>query len=139
MAKKKSRFAFQFKEMEQLSEKIEAAGGDLQKAADSALKATHAYITHELGRTIAGHVFTGDTKNSLVQSPNVNWITPNLASVGIGFDLSEGWASIFLMWGTPKQAPDLELRAAAYSPKLKREVAKIQREVLEKVLQRLQR
>lgn len=141
MAKrKKSRFSFQFDEMEELASKIEAAGGDLQKAADSALKATHGYITPRLKSGISRHIQTGETKGSLVHAANVVWETPLKARVGIGFDLpGGGWPSIFLMWGTPKMQPDSDLRNAAYSPKVHRDVAKIQREALETVLQRLAR
>lgn len=141
---KKSKFAFNFKAMEELAANIEAAGGDLQKAADSALKATHGLITPKLGSNIKRHHATGDTEESLERSPRVEWPTPLKAQINIGFDLEDGgWPSIFLMWGTPKRATempvDMALRDAAFSPKLKREVAKIQREALEKVLQRLTR
>lgn len=137
---KKSKFAFNFKAMEDLAANIEAAGGDLQKAADSALKATHGLITPKLGSNIKRHNVTGETESSLEKSPRVEWLTPLKAQVNIGFDLEDGgWPSIFLMWGTPKMAPDVALRDAAFSPKVKREVAKIQRQALEKVLQRLTR
>lgn len=135
---KKSKFALRFKEMEELAANIEAAGGDLQKAVDSALKATHGLITPRLASNIKRHHATGDTEKSLEKSPKVEWLTPLKAQVNIGFNFEEGgWPSIFLMWGTPKMAPDAALRDAAFSPKLKREVAKLQQEALEKVLQRL--
>lgn len=137
---KKSKFAFNFKAMEELAANIEAADGDLQKAADSALKATHGLITPKLGSNIKRHHATGDTEKSLDKQPHVEWLTPLKAQVNIGFNFEEGgWPSIFLMWGTPKMAPDVALRDAAFAPKIKREVIKIQREALEKVLQRLTR
>lgn len=142
MAKKskKSKFAFRFDEMADLATKIEAAGGDLQKAADSALKATHGYITPQLNRGISRHVQTGETKGSLEKKARVTWVHPMLARVEVGFDLMDGGLpSIFLMWGTPKMKPDKNLRRAAFGPKVRREVAQIQREALEKVLERLGR
>lgn len=135
----KSKYAFKFKEMADLAARIEEAGGDLQKAADSALKATHGYITPRIKTGVAGHVQTGDTRDSLEKAARVTWDNPLVARVNIGFNLKEGYPSIFLMWGTPKMAPDALLRDAAYAPSIKREVAKIQREALQKVLQRLQK
>ena len=137
---KKSKFAFNFKEMEALAAKIEAAGGDLQKAADSALKATHGYITPRLNAGIASHVQTGAVKKSLEKAPQITWHNPFLAEVNIGFNLADGgWPSIFVMWGTPKMKPDENLQNAAFGPKVRRDVAKIQRKALETVLQRLKR
>ncbi|MBQ8616224.1 MAG: hypothetical protein IJ418_01805 [Clostridia bacterium] len=137
---KKSKFAFRFDEMLSLADRIEKAGGDLQQAADKALRDTHDYITGELSTGIARHVVTGETRDSLVRTPKVEWITPLKAQVNIGFDLEDGgWPSIFLMWGTPKMAPDVKLRKAAFGPAVRREVAKIQKAALEAVLQTLTR
>lgn len=134
---KKSKFAFRFDEALDLAARIEAAGGNIQEAADKALRDTHDFITPQLSTGIARHVDTGATSGSLVRSPKVEWISPFKAQVNIGFDLSEGWPSIFLMWGTPKMAPDVKLRKAAFGPAVKRGVAEIQREALEAFLQTL--
>lgn len=136
---RKSKFAFNFKEMEDLAARIENAGGSLEAAADEALTATHDYITGQLGTSIVPHVDTGDTRDSLEKSARVSWINPMLAKVNIGFNLDKGWPSIFLMWGTPKMKPDMSLRRAAYGPAVRREVAKIQKEAMEAFLQRLGR
>lgn len=137
---KKSKMAFNFKEMAELAERLEKMGGSLQKICDEALKATHDYITPQLSSNIARHVDTGETQGSLDRSPRVVWVNPNKAQVNIGFDLSDGgWPSIFLMWGTPKMAPDKSLRNAAFGPKVRREVAKIQREAMEKAIAELTR
>ena len=134
---RKSKFAFNFKEMEDLAERIENAGGDLQKAADEALTETCDYITGQLGPAIVPHVDTGDTRDSLESAARVSWVNPMLAKVNIGFNLDQGWPYIFLMWGTPKMKPDMTLRRAAYGPAVRREVAKIQKEAMEAFLQRL--
>lgn len=134
---KKSRFAFRFDAMLDLATSIEEAGGDIQAAADRALHDTHALITPRLKTGIDRHVYTGQTRDSLVTDPRVEWITPLLAQVNIGFDLSDGWPSILLMWGTPKRPPDVNFRKAAFGPAVKRDVAKIQREALEAFLQTL--
>ena len=139
MVAKKSKFAFRFDEVLDLAARIEKAGGDIQQAADKALRDTHDYITPQLSTGIARHVQTGETQGSLVRAAKVEWITPLKAQVNIGFDLSEGYPSIFLMWGTPKMAPDVKLRKATFGPAVKREVARIQKEALEAFLQQLTR
>lgn len=142
---KKSKFSFNFKEMQDLAERIENMGGDLQKACDNALRATHEYITPQLSAGIARHHSTGDTEGSLERAPRVEWVTPLKAQVKIGFNLSDGGLpSIFLMWGTPKRKAsempvDTALKNAAFGPKVKREVARLQREALEAVLQELKK
>lgn len=137
---KKSKFAFNFKEMADLAERIENMGGSLEKACEDALLATHNLITPQLSTGIARHVDTGETQDSLERTPRVVWLNPLKAQVNIGFDLADGgWPSIFLMWGTPKMAPDKSLKNAAFGPKIRREVAAIQRKTLEAVVQELSR
>lgn len=131
---KKSKMAFNFAEMEELAAKLESIGGDLQSACDKALHDTHDYITPRLSEGIAPHVDTGATKGSLEKSARVVWESPLKAVVNIGFDLSKGWPSIFLMWGTPKMTPDANLKNAAFGPSVRREVANIQRKALEEAI-----
>lgn len=143
--KKKSKWAFRFDEMAELSEKLERMGGDLQKAVDTALKSTHEHITPQLSAGIARHNFSGDTAETLERAPHVEWVTPLKARVSIGFNLKEGGVpSIFLMWGTPKRRAskmpvDTSFRNAAFGPKVKREVAQLQREALEAAVEALTR
>lgn len=137
---KRSKLAFNFDEMAGLAEKLEKAGGNLQAAADRALKATHDYITPNLSGEIQRHVQSGDTKESLDKRGGVVWESPLKAHVNIGFNLEEGGLpSIFLMWGTPKMKPDTKLKNAAFGTKVKREVAAIQRQEMEKALQEITR
>lgn len=142
---KKSKFAFRFDEMEDLAAKIEKMGGSLQAAVDDALRKTHDFITPKLDAGIARHHASGDTEESLVESPSIVWESPLLAKVSIGFDLKDGGLpSIFLMWGTPRRKAsnmpvDKALKNAAFGPAVKREVAKIQREALEACLQKILR
>ena len=140
--KKKSKFAFNFEEMEELSEKLERAGGSIQQAADRALKASHAHITKNLDAAIRRHHRTGDTQKTLDKGGGVVWDSEIKAHVNIGFNLETGGVpSIFLMWGTPKRGrhpgmkADAKLKNAAFGAKTKREVAAIQREEMEKALQ----
>lgn len=144
MAKKKSKFAFNFEEMDVLAEKLEKAGGSIHDAADRALKATHAYMTPNLASEIRRHKRTGDTAQSLDRRGGVVWENSLKAHVNIGFNMEDGGVpSIFLMWGTPKHGrhpgmtADTKLKNAAFGAKVKRDVAAIQREEMEKALQEI--
>ena len=137
---KRSKLAFNFDEMYDLAEKLEKAGGNLQAAADRALKATHDYITPNLAAGIQRHVLSGDTKESLDKQGGVVWESPLKAHINIGFNLEEGGLpSVFLMWGTPKMKNDAKLKSAAFGAKVTREVAAIQRQEMEKALQEITR
>ena len=138
----RSKYSFNFKEMEALAAKIEKTGGSLEEAVEDALQGTHDLITPKLATGIKRHHSSGDTEKSLDKAPAVTWKNPLVAHVNIGFDLSNGGVpSIFLMWGTPKRKAskmpiDKALKNAAFGPAVKREVAKLQREALEAYLQK---
>lgn len=135
---KKSKLAFNFDEMYDLAEKLENAGGNLQAAADRALKATHDHITPNLATGIKRHVLSGDTQESLDKRGGVVWESPLKAHVNIGFNIKEGGLpSVFLMWGTPKMKKDAKLKSAAFGAKVKREVAAIQQQEMEKALKEI--
>lgn len=142
--KKKSKFAFNFEEMEDLSARLEKAGGSIQQAADRALKASHAHITKNLSAAIRRHHKTGDTEKTLDKGGGVVWENEFKARVNIGFNLQAGGVpSVFLMWGTPKHGKhpgikaDAKLKNAAFGAKTKREVAAIQRQEMEKAVQEI--
>lgn len=139
---KRSKYSFNFEEMEALAAKIEKMGGNLEEAVEEALQVTHDLITPKLATGIKRHHSSGDTEESLDRAPAVTWKTPLVAQVNIGFDLADGGLpSIFLMWGTPRRKAsempvDKALKNAAFGPAVKREVAKLQREALEAYLQK---
>lgn len=140
--KSRSKFAFDYKAMDDLIEKLDRAGGNLPDAVERTLKAAHGYITPGLKSGIDRHHSTGDTEKSLQTSGEVVWDTPLRAHIRIGFKISDGGLpSIFLMWGTPKHGAhpgmtaDTKLKNAAFGAKVKREVAAIQREEFEKAIQ----
>ena len=144
--KSKTMFSFDYEELGDLIEKFDKAGGDIPEAVERALKAAHAYITPRLKTEIARHHVSGDTEKSLQTSGNVVWDTPLRAHIRIGFRISEGGLpSIFLMHGTPKHGKhpgitaDKKLKNAAFGAKIRREVAAIQREEIEKLLQAMRR
>ena len=57
-------------------------------------------------------------------------------SIPIGFDIDNGGLpSIWLMYGTPKQAPDKALYEAIFGRKTAGEIARVQRQVIKQALE----
>ena len=91
-----------------------------------ALIETHKVVTPKLEAEIQKHELTGKTEASLVKEPRIN-VEGTMVSVDIGFDLDNGGLpSIWLMHGTPRQAPDKKLYQALYGRKTAGEVAHVQ-------------
>lgn len=108
----------------------------MQDAIKGALIESHKYITPLLKQQIEKHRRTGRTENSLDDTPQVT-IEGNKLSIDVGFHISQGGLpSIFLMYGTPKQAPDTQLYNAVFGGETKKEIAKIQRNYVKKAMQK---
>lgn len=137
----KNKLELNFDGYEIMLKKLKAVNGNAQKATESALKASHTHVTRKLQSAIAPHRKTGTTEGSLDQTPVVKW-TGGTATEDVGFHITQGGLpSIFLMYGTevfgqPHVDPDKELHDAIYGEKTKKEVQKIQREVMEKAIER---
>lgn len=101
-----------------------------------ALLETHKLVTPKLEAAIKKHRRTGDVEDSLVRTPRIN-VDGTLVSIDIGFDLDNGGLpSIWLMHGTPRQAPDKELYKALYGHKTASEVAHVQRHAVMEVIEK---
>lgn len=141
MAKRKNKLALNFDGYEIMLKKLKSVNGNAQKATESASKASHVHVTRKLQSAIAPHRKTGTTEGSLDKTPVVEW-TGETATENVGFHISQGGLpSIFLMYGTtvfgqPHIKPDKKLYNAIYGAKTKKEVHKIQREVMEKAIER---
>ena len=104
----------------------------LNEAVTGALIECHKYVTPKLEAEIEKHFRTGRTANSLDTNPKVNY-QGDYISIGVGFHITQGGlASIFLMYGTPKMAPDINLYNAVYGPETKKQLRKIQRDYVTK-------
>lgn len=129
-----------FKGFDQLFEDFDRL--DSQAARDSvdrALRATADYVqtnVNEAAQPYAqgGHkgYATGDMYNALRKENNVYWVTNYIAEVKLGFDFyaDGGFHSIFMMYGTPKIAKDQKLYDAIFSSRTKKQVEKIQKEIM---------
>lgn len=108
----------------------------LEEAVKAALIESKQYITQLLQSEMQTHNRTGITLDSLDTETKVN-VNGFIFSIPIGFNLRQGGlASLWLMHGTPKQAPDQRLYDAVYGKGTQKRVKQIQQEQVKRVLQK---
>lgn len=108
----------------------------LEEAVRNALKESHNYITPLLNAEIEKHRRTGRTENSLDTNPIVNK-RGDLFNIEIGFHITQGGLpSIFLMHGTPKQAPDMQLYNAVFGKATAKKIKNLQHTAVKQALQK---
>lgn len=115
----------------------------LKQATESALKATKDHINAKADAIMqkgnmpaGGKYWTGETKRSLDKNYDVEW-SGYTGSINIGYDLdASGLTSIYLMHGTPKMTPVSGLYDAFYGKKTKSETKVLQKEAIEKWIER---
>lgn len=115
----------------------------LKQAVEAGLKATKEYVNKNADAAMQkgnmparGKYWQGKTKKSLDRNYNVEW-SGYTGEMKVGFNLEDsGLTSIFLMYGTPRIAPVPGLYDAFYGKKTKTEIKKIQKEALEKWIER---
>ena len=137
MAKKK--MGLIFTGFEEMAERLEKMGGNLEKTTEKALKATHAHITPKIEEAFSKHdiKYSHDTGKSLKRDAKVEW-SGSVAAVGVGFKIAEGGLpSIFLMYGTPRMQPDKKLYNSIYGGKVKKEVKAIQEQIFAEEIAKL--
>lgn len=131
MAKK---FKLEFSGFEELSQKLQELGGDLETVTEQALQSTHNYITPKLHADMRKHKRTGRTEKSIIDNAKVEWIG-SVASIDVGFNISNGGLpSIFLMYGTPRHRPDKQLYNDIYGSKTKKEIAEVQEKTFSRAI-----
>ena len=146
---KKNRISIDFDGFDEMAERIDKLAGlaGLQKAVEKGLKASKDYVNAEAEKAMQksklpakGKYSKGDTLQGLDRNTSVNWKDGGTyATLKIGFDLSQNITSIFLMYGTPRMAPDKALYNAFYSAKTKRKVKEVQKEVVTEYLEEIMR
>ena len=103
--------------LEELAERLQDLGGDLKKAmtevmddfADTIQADTEKAISNKANLPADGEFSKGNTLRSIIQDPKVEWQGP-IASVGVGFDKTKPGAGGWLITGTPRQKPVMELQ-----------------------------
>lgn len=125
MAKKKN----SLKGFEDLLGKLDAIDGDIKGTTEKCLKESAKIINSNAKQAMQRHNRTGRTLESLRENMPVTW-SGTEAEIKVGFDVRQGLASIFLMYGTPKIPKDTKLYNAIYGSKTKKEVAKVQEDII---------
>lgn len=136
-----------FKGFEEMLENIKAAGGDVNKAVDSAMKQSAQIVKKELKLQMSKADFKshkGVDKGliSRMPEPSVEW-EGNKCSAKVGYekgtynphDISDAYKAIFLNFGTPKISPTRYIAKA--KKKAMPQVKKEQKKALEKITERL--
>ena len=125
-----------------LAAEIDRSDGDLHAAVDEALTATQKLIQGNLEEAAAAYATkgvkgyaTGKMYETILKDPQVDW-HGSIAEVGVGFGLDQngGWHSIFVMYGTPRMNKDQKVYNAIKGSKIKKAVAALQQEIMQKNL-----
>lgn len=143
---KKNRIGLQFDGWKEYMARLDKLAGSsgMQRAVESALTASKQHVNKkiigalQLGNLPAKGIYSrGRVLNTLNQDMIVTW-NGDTAEIKVGWNLKEdGLTSIFLMYGTPRMSPVKGLKAVIYGTATKKEVAEIQQEAIQKVMERL--
>lgn len=116
MASKRKDLNMALSGLEELAERLQQVGGDLKKAMTEVLDDFADTIQTDTERAVqkqnlpAGGLYSqNDTKESIIHDPKVTW-QGYTASIGVGFDKTKPGAGGWLITGTPRMKPDLELQ-----------------------------
>lgn len=121
----------------------------MKRALESALIASKEHVNAKIEDALqsgnlphGGKYSTGHTLKTLDRNTTVEW-DGDTAEIKVGWNLKEdGLVSIFLMYGTPRREPKSTdavkgLKTAIYGAATKKEVAEIQQEAIQKVMEQL--
>lgn len=134
-----ARMSITFDGFADLAEAIDRAGGDVKAAANEALTETQKLIQNNVTSAASPYAHkglkgyaTGAMYESIIKNAQVEW-TGSVAEVGAGFKISAkgGFHSIFVMYGTPRMAKDPKVYNAIKGTSTKKDIAKLQQEVMQ--------
>lgn len=101
--------------LEELAERLEDVGGNLKKALTEVLENAADNISEETQKAVrksklpsGGKYSKGDTERSIIRDAKAEWEGP-IGSIPIGFDKTKPGAGGWLITGTPRMKPVLEL------------------------------
>lgn len=138
------KMGIQFDGFRELAEAIDRSGKDLNKIVEEALEATQQAVNDALIPAAAPYArkglkgyATGAMYGAIMQDPQVVW-KGTVAQIGSGFTTNDGatrdgfFHSIFVMYGTPRMEKDQRIFNAIKGTKTKKNVADIQKDVMQK-------
>lgn len=142
---RKNRVTIDFAGFNDYIAKLDELGSDasMKQGVDVGLKTSKQYVNQQLQTSIQksnlpakGKYSKGDTEKSINKNFNVEW-QGLTCETKVGFDFSKsGLTSVFLMYGTPKMKPVAGLYDAVYGKKTKSKIKALQKEAIQKVIQR---
>lgn len=117
--------------------RLQKLEGNVKATSEKALKKTHSIITKKAEDAIKSHNKTYQTDKSLRREAEVEW-AGTIASIKTGFSISQGGiASIFLIYGTPRQKKDQKMYNAFWGSSTQNEVREAQKEIFYNEIRRL--
>ena len=130
-------------DLESMITSLEKAGADVKSAVDEVEKASKKVVTDALVRDTVkanfpakGKYSTGNLAKSIDKDYSVKW-QGYTAEIKVGYDFSKsGMESIMLMYGTPRMKKAQKLYNDIYGTKVRKEIAEVQQEALNKILER---
>lgn len=132
-----AKMELEFDGFDDVINRLKKMEGDTKKVSEKALAKTFELVTPKIQSAMAPHNDRGITAESIVTSPHIEW-AGSIGSVDIGFDIPHGGLpSVFLMYGTPKMAPDRGLYNAVYGNKTKQLVHDTVEEIFYNEIRRL--
>lgn len=131
---------------EEMLKDIEAAGGTINKAVDSAMKQSAQIVYSELKKQMQG-ASPKAVDSGLINRmppPTVKW-DGNECKAEVGYkkgsynpkNLTDGYKAVFINYGTPRIAPRKFIEKA--KRKSKQPIKKAQEQAFKKILERLQK
>ena len=142
MARAKNTFTLDTAPLEGLVQKILDLDGDAREAVESALEQAAETISDDTLDAVApgnlpaqGRYSTGATEASVLRDQKVRW-TGTTAWIPVGFDFTMPGAGGYLITGTPKMDPVVQLRKMYKQKKYMADIQKDITDVLEDALVR---
>lgn len=132
----RNKIGLDMSELADFAARFEGYEHELKRGIEAALLATKKEINNNLQKDMCKHNRTHETTDAIDKSFNVKWEGTE-ASVKIGFRFPKGLPSVFLMYGTPKISKDTRLYNDIYGAATRRKAKQLQKEALQKVLQRI--
>ena len=138
------KIGLQFDGWKDYMERLDKVGGSaaMKVAAEKAILESRDYVAEKIEKAMGklpagGRYSTGLTKSSIVKDYPFVWTgDQGYAEVGFDFDVSD-LTSMYLMYGTPRMDPVKGLKAAIYGSKTKKDVAKIQEEIVAEAIRKI--
>lgn len=130
-------------DLEDMITSLEKAEVDVKDAIDAVQKASKKAVTDVLTRDTVkgnypakGRYSKGQLAKSIDKDYNVKW-QGFTAEINVGYDFKKsGMESIMLMYGTPRMKKAQKLYNDIYGSRIRKEIAEIQQEALNKILER---